>query len=455
MKKHLFKLGFVIGAILSILFATGGFFGFVDMNWLMSPNGVGLAFAAGAVAGETSKEVVTTDVTDTKSDELLLSNISKNITKMHPDKYPFDTILRNMGMTQDIGAWKSEYYEVETRMLEDTVATTLVTSIGDNGAIWLIHSLEVTNIHMWALDDCVLVQGVNGSDSKDLALHVVTVDTANSELDVIVLNGSGDNLSDMVEIPADTTITRMGNAKYETAAQTTPYTVFPQKEYNYAQIHMAQVEQSLYDKLHLKEVQWDLAEFRSEALWDLRGQMELTSLFGYRRYAYDSVLQQYKYFSHGLTRYITQASSFAASGFDNDDFVDMAKDIFTGNNGSETRILFAGSGARAVMAKSPTVQKQMEQRDVEVVWGVKFNRIETDFGTLLVKHHPLLNYSGWTNKVIQLDMNNIEKHVFKPLETNTVDFNEQAIRKTKGDIIDESFCCALKNPDTHRIISFT
>ena len=454
MKKHLFKLGFIIGAVLSILFATGGLFGFVDMSWF-TPEGVGLAMAAGAVAGESSKDTVTTQVTTAKSSDLLVSNISKNITKMHPDKYPFDTILREMGVVLPVKAWRTEYYEVETRMLEDTCRITLATSIGDNGAQWLVHVLPVDNIHMWAVDDNVLVQGVNGADSKDLVLHIVTVDTANQEIDVVALNGAGTNDSDIAEIADGVKLTRIGNAKEETAATTTPYTVFPQKEYNFSQIHMAQVEQSLYDKLHAKEVNWDLAEFRSEALWDMRGQMELASLFGYRNMVYDSVAAKYKYTSHGMTRYITKADSFAASGFDNDDFVDMAKKIFTGNNGSETRIMFAGSGARAVMAKAPTVSRQMEQRDVEVIWGVKFNRIETDFGTLLVKHHPLLNYVGWTDKMIQFDMNNVEKHSFKGLETANIDFSKSGTRKTKADVIDETFCCALKNPDTHEIISFT
>jgi hypothetical protein len=297
------------------------------------------------------------------------------------------------------------------------------------------------------------VQGVLGSDNKDLVLHIVSI--TSSTLGVVALNGGGTNLSDFAAIAEDTKLTRIGNAKEETAAQTTPYTVFPQKAFNYAQIHMAQVEQSLYDKLHSKEVNWDLAEFRSEALWDMRGQMELASLFGYRNQVYDSVAGKYKYTSHGMTRYMTQASSFAAAGFDNDDFVTMAKDIFTGNNGSETRVMFAGSGARATMAKAPSIQKQMEQRDVEVIWGVKFNRIETDFGTLLVKHHPLLNYTGWTDKVIQFDMNNIEKHTFKGMETANIDFSKSGVRKTKADVIDETFCCALKNPLTHRVISLT
>ena len=39
MKKQLFKLGLFIGAVLSILFATGGLFGFIDMSWL-SPEGI-------------------------------------------------------------------------------------------------------------------------------------------------------------------------------------------------------------------------------------------------------------------------------------------------------------------------------------------------------------------------------------------------------------------------------
>ena len=229
----------------------------------------------------------------------------------------------------------------------------------------------------------------------------------------------------------------------------------PGKEFNYNQIHMAQVEQSLYDKLHDKYVNWDLNEFRSEALWDMRGQMELTSLFGYRTYAYDPVLKKNKYFSGGAIRYIPNVISKSISGFDNDVFVDIAKDVFSNNNGSDERVIFAGSGARAVMAKAPTIQRQMEQRDVEVVWGIKFNRIETDFGSFLVKHHPLLNKVGYSNNAFILDMDNIEKHVFKPMGTNSIDFNESGQRKTNADIIDEAFCTVYKNPNTHSILKFT
>ena len=428
--------------VLTVLVA----FGIIDPALLFGHT-VGMAFAA--AAGDVVQEPVTTE---TDKADVLKPNIAKNITKMHPDKYPFDTILREMGIVVPVKAWKTEYFEVDTRPLEDTLKTALLAT-GTTSAAWTTFNIEPNALFMWNVDDNVLVQGVNGSDAKDLVLHVVAITT--TALTVIALNGIGDNGADIPALSAGVGLTRIGNAKEETASQTTPYAVLPNKNYNYCQIHMAQVEQSLYDKLHDKWVNWDLNEFRSEALWDMRGQMEFTSLFGARKYAYDPVLKKYKYFAGGALRYITNVISKAATGFDNAAFVDIAKTIFNNNNGSETRIIFAGSGARATMSKSPSVMKQMEQRDVEVVWGVKFNRIETDFGTLLVKHHPLLNRIGWTNNAFVLDMNNVEKHIFKGMETNSIDFNESGQRKTNADIIDEAFCTVYKNPNTHNILKFT
>ena len=444
--KQLFKIVKYSLALSALVLTVLMAFGVVDSSIIFGHT-IGLAFAA--AAGEVVQEPVTTE---NDNQDTLKPNIARNITKMHPDKYPFDTILREMGIVVPVKAWKTEYFEVDTRPLEDTVKTTLAAT-GTTSPAWTTFGLEVDSLFMWNIDDNVLVQGINGNDSKDLVLHVVNV--TSTALVVIALNGIGDNLADLPSIPAATHLTRIGNAKEETASQTTPYAVLPQKNYNYNQIHMAQVEQSLYDKLHDKWVNWDLNEFRSEALWDMRGQMEFTSLFGVRRYAYDPIAKKYKYFSGGALRYITNVISKAATGFDNASFVDIAKTVFNDNNGSETRVIFAGSGARATMSKSPSVQKQMEQRDVEVVWGVKFNRIETDFGTFLVKHHPLLNKIGWTNNAFILDMNNIEKHIFKGMETKSIDFNESGQRKTNADIIDEAFCTVYKNPETHNILKLT
>lgn len=445
MKNRILKIAKYTFALSLLVVVAAVLTGYIDMSWLFGGT-LSLAVTAATVVQE---PVTTTN----NNPDLLKETISRNISKMHPDKYPFDTILRQMGVVVPVKSWKTSYFAVDTRPIEDTMAAEYDNSGTTDSPEWTAHTITPTSIFMWNKDDNILVQGVVGNDSKELMLHVVNI--TSTQLIIQAVNGIGDNLANLPVIANTTKLTRCGNSKEETASQTTPFSVLPQQDYNFNQIHMAQVEQSVYDKLHDKEANWDLNDMRSEAMWDMRGQMELTSLFGARRYLYDAVSKKYKYFSGGACRYITNNISKAKSGFDNSTFVDIGKTVFNDNNGSEQRIIFAGSGARATMAKAPTIQKQMEQRDVEVVWGVKFNRIETDFGSFLVKHHPLLNKAGWTDKAFILDMSNVEKHVFKGMATKTIDFDAQALRKTKGDIIDEAFCTVYKNLPTHSILEFT
>lgn len=447
MRNQIFKAIKYTLAGSAVLLTLAVMFGFIDPSFIIGHSPYMLGMAAGA--GASISEPVTTE---NANPETLRTTIDKNITLMHPDKYPFDTILREMGIIVPVQSWKTEYFEVDTRPLEDTVATAFAGMTADSPA-WSTADIIPTSLYMYTVDDNILVNGIAGNDSKDLVLHVVAI-TATA-LTVVAVNGTGANQADIPAIPADTPLTRIGNAKEETASQTTPFSTQPQSEYNYCQIHMAQVEQSLYDKLHAKYVNWDLADFRSEALWNMRAEMEFTSLFGVRNKIYDPVAKKWKYMSGGAYRYIDNIIPKTAATFDNPDWVDIAQTVFNGNNGSETRVIFAGSGALSTMAKAPSVEKQIDQRDVLVKWGVKFSQIETNYGSFLAKHHPLLDKIGWTNNAFILDMSNVEKHVFKGLETNTIDFNASGQRKTTGDVIDEAFCTVYKNPDTHNILKFT
>lgn len=452
MKNHLFKTAKFVLGFAALVFVLAGMFGFIDVSWLVGSGTVTYAVGAGAAA--VSSDPISTEVTSAKSTSLLTNTIDKKITLMRPDRYPFDTILREMGMVVPVKSWVTEYYEVEDRDIEDTVQTTLAAS-GTTSSATKTHALVVDKVHIWQIDDNILVHSVNGSDSLNLILNVVGRDATTDTLTVIALNGIGDNGTDVPEIAADVKLTFIGNAKSELDSVTSPYATFPQKQQNYNQIHMAQVEQGEYEKLHDKEVAWNLADYQSSALFTMRGSMEFTSLFGYGMKRYDPVGEDYKYFSNGALRYITNVKSVSASGFDNSSWVDIAKDAFSDNNGSDMRVIFAGSGARATFAKAPTITKQMEQRDVEVKWGIRFNRVETDFGTFLVKLHKGLDKVGWTNNAFILDMANIQRHVFKPLATKNIDFDKIGTRKSTANIIDEAFCTVYKNPDSHRILKLT
>jgi len=423
--------------------------GFVDVSALMG--GSTLAMAAGAGTTIEGEAATTTEVKEVSS-ELLDNSIRKNITKMKPSATPLDTIIRNVGLVVPVKSWETEWYAVDSRGIADTVKTEFAASSGTN-AVWTIHDLIVTNIHIWSIDDNVLIPGKNGNDSKPLVLHVVGKVASTNTLAVVAVNGTGSHDADIPKLIVTTALTRIGNAKSELDAQTSPYAVFPQKSSNYCQVHMAQVEESLYDRLHEKEVNWDITDYRAESIYDMKRSMELTSIFGAKLKLYDSVGEDWKYLSGGITRYITKGLTYTSGSLNKAQYLAWNKSIFDGNSGSDVRVLFAGSTLLAELLACETVYRQVEGRNVEVMFGIKFNKIETNFGTLLVKHHKLFNDCGWTTKGLVLDIANLEKHIFKPLQTKSLELQKTGIKNANAFVLDEAFCLATRYPDTHATIA--
>jgi hypothetical protein len=324
----------------------------------------------------------------------------------------------------------------------------------------------VKKIHMWSVDDQIRVNGISGAGNSvvnsPLVLHVVGKDASSDTLKVIPVNSGAGTITNgvyygMPLIAADSTITRIGNAKAEKDAQSAPYAIFPYKESNYAQIHMAQVEESVYQRMHKKEVEWNMDDWRLAAIYDMKRSMEFTSLFGAKKKLYDTIGDEWKYLSGGLSTFINKEVTYEYTGsgatLSNEIFLGWAKDIFVGNSGSEKRFMFVGSDLMEYLGSVGTITKQIEAKQVEVVYGINFNRIETPFGVLLIKHHQLLDDVAWGKNGLVLDLNNVERHVFKPMETRELEFIKSGQKMAKGYVIDEAFCLALRYPDTHCIIT--
>ena len=72
--------------------------------------------------------------------------------------------------------------------------------------------------------------------------------------------------------------------------------------------------------------------------------MEATHLAGVKGITYDdSENKGDVYTANGLIRYIGSEYEYASTGWTKDDFVKLTKQAFTGNNGSEKRVLFMNS----------------------------------------------------------------------------------------------------------------
>jgi len=448
--NNVFRLG---GMLLGVLFVAVALM-FVSV---FAVAGAGITYSVGAIVADTP---VTMQNVKAGSPDLDKNYISKKVTEMRRSATPIDTIMRSITNGVDVKSFVSEYYAVDSRPIKDTVKT-LYTKPTDGTTT---ADINVNNINAWSTDDTVMmydIKGVETTDGKDLVCFVISKNVGASTIKVQPLNGklgTNANAANMIvpTLPLNTLLVRMGSCKHELDAQTSPYAIIPVKAYNYMQIFMAQVEESTFQKIHDKEVDWSFTDYEAQNIYDMRQTMEFSFLFGVRSKFTDLVNAKERYATGGITRFITKGLEYGTGGADRtiDDatFVDWTKSIFTGNSGSETRVFFGGDALTANISKVSTVQKQIEAKKVEVKWGIKFNQIETNFGILLYKHHSLLDHAGWGEKGIVLDINQIEKHTMKPMATRKLNLKESGQRNVDAVVLEETTGVITRYPDTHAII---
>lgn len=438
-------------------------FGLFIIMAVLSCFSVALAFGGTVIHAIVGAAVVAEPVTvagvKAGSADLDKDYVSKKVTQMKPAATPLDTIMRQIPNQVDCKSFVSEYYAVDSRPFYDTVNTAYV-SQGDGA---LVADLKVNNISMWSADDTCMFYGVTGVDGLDLVCFIISKSVSNQTIKIQPLNGeagtggtAGEMILPVAGIPKDARVVRCGACKHELDAQTSPYAIIPVKSNNYLQIFMAQVEESTFQKMHEKEVDWGFSDYEAQNIYDMRATMEFSFLFGVKSKFSDNTNAKERYTTGGAIRYITKSLEYGTGGLDrtvdNATFVDWNQSIFQGNSGSDTRVLFGGDGLMANLMKVDTVLKQIEAKSTEVVYGIRFNKIETNHGVLLFKRHPMLSLAGWSEKGIVLDLNYIEKHTFKPMGTRKLSLKESGTRNVDAVVIEEATGLILRYPDTHAII---
>jgi len=433
---------------------------FVFNGFIAMGSGIAYAVATGAVVAD---DPVT--VEDVKAGSTIDRDyVSKKITDMRPAATPLDTILRTIENQVTVASFKTEFYAVSSRDLVDTVNTAFTRDTDGVNSV----ALKVNNISAWTPDDTLMAYGVTSgavasgySDGLDLVCFVVSRDVSAETILIQPLNGpEGLNAKAgtmvLPSIPINTKLVRMGTCKNELDAQTSPYGIVPVKDYNYLQIFMAQAEEGTFQKLHEKEVEFSFSDYEAQNIYDMRARMEYSFLFGARKLFTDVTNAKTRYTTGGLTRYITSALEYGTGGadreIDNTTVINWTKSIFRGNSGSDRRVMFMGDGFAAYMMAADTVQRQIDAKKTERVYGITFNLVETNFGQLLCKHHNLLDLAGWGEKAIVLDLNYVEKHTWKPMAVRQLDLKGSGQRNVIATVIEETAGAVLRYPGVHAII---
>lgn len=396
----------------------------------------GMVMAAAGVEGPGEINEGGAEVGDGEA-EYIDEDLDTTIVKVRPSETPLDTLTRNIKNVERVKSFECGGWEMGTRDALDTVAAT-VTS-GEDA------EMSVNKKNMWLPGDTIYVNGVTGKDGGPLALYVVSKGTGD-KLNVKAVN-SADGL--VPALTADTVLLRMSTAHAEKDAQAAPYNISPTPRRNYCQIHMTQVEETVIHGLQKKKVDLNFSTYKEQSIWDMKRGMEFTNLFGVMGVTRNDKDEPI-YLSNGVWHQCPNVWGYSkAKNLDNAAYVAMTRAIFDGNNGSETRFLFAGSGFLERMAYVDAYTKQIAAANVEVVHGVKVRRIVSDFGELLIKPMSSLFLGNMADNALVLDMNYVKKYVFEPLHTTTLELDKTGQRRVNAVRLLENYALFLENLPTH------
>ena len=396
-----------------------------------------------------------------------MQDVDKRIVKIRPMATPIDQISR-YAKASSSKSFEVKYYSVGTRPI--TCKTNSALAAQTSGASV---TLPVDDASMFTLDDTIRVVGVKGkydykgvaypTDSDnvpDLVLCVCGKDPQSQMPTVYAVNGDLDSTTNTAirvpAIPSGTTLVRMGKACGELDVQTGRFNNIPTPEVQYCQNFMIQVEQSTFDKIASKEVNWSFSDIEEDGIYDMRLSQENTYLFGVKNVInHISKEGMNTWFTGGI--WYMAGKDIEVGVWDNDkkcavitddNLVDITKDLFVGTGiGNKRKILFCGSEMLSAFSKIKS--EKFRLKDTVEVWNLKFKSWDTDFGEVLTIHHELFDANGMSDCGFAMDPEYLSKRTHVSWSRNVLDLKNAGIRNTDAVVIQEVACLYLRYANAH------
>ena len=423
---------------------------------------------SGAAATGTTDGIATETFGRENADsDFYMSDVDKRIIKIRPMATPVDQISR-YAKSSSCNSFEVKYYSVGTREIKCTT-TAKVTAMSTGAST----SLPVSDTNMFTLDDTIRVVGVKAvTDEKgveyegdednipDLVLCVCGKDSSTNMPTVYAVNGKMDTSSKqpiwVPEIPQGTTLVRMGKACGELDVQTGRFNNIPTPEVQYCQNFMIQVEQSTFDKIAAKEVNWNFSDLEEDGIYDMRLAMENTYLFGVKNVIKHVAKDNMNtWFTKGIWWMAGKDIEVGEWDADkqmavisDDNLVDITKDLFVGTGiGNKRKILFCGSDMLSAFSKIKS--EKFRLKDTVEVWNLKFKSWDTDFGEVLTIHHELFDINGMSDCAFAMDPEYLSKKTHVSWARNVLDLKKAGIRRTDAVVIQEVSCLYLRYAKAH------
>ena len=454
----------VLGALLSLLALITGVHGGMLMAAATDLPDAGVTSSGSGT--DTGGIATETEGRADGDSEFYTKDIDSKIIKIRPMATPIDQISR-YAKAQKSDSFEVKYYSVGSRPIScKTNAAVVAQTSGSSMA------LPVDDSNMFTLDDTIRVVGVKGLfDDKgvaydaaspktpDLVLCVCGIDGTTGMPSVYAVNGAKDANGQPIWLPAissGATLVRMGKACGELDVQTGRFNNIPTAEIQFCQNFMIQVEQSTFDKIADKEVDWNFSDIEEDGIYDMRLSQENTYLFGAKNVIHHTTKNGMATWFTGGIWYMagkdievgTWDATNSCAVISDDNLVDITKDLFVGTGiGNKRKVLFCGSDMLSAFSKIKSDKFRL--KDTVEVWNLKFKSWDTDFGEVLTIHHELLDANGMSDCGFALDPEYLTKKTHVSWSRNILDLKKAGIRNTDAVVIQEVACLYLRYAKAH------
>lgn len=398
--------------------------------------------------------------------EFYTKDIDSKIIKIRPMATPIDQISR-YAKAQKSDSFEVKYYSVGTRPIK-AKTTSLVTQQASGASV----TLPVDDANMFTLDDTIRVVGIKGyydyqgvaydrsdENTPDLVLCVCGRDASTSMPVVYAVNGRKDTNGATIwlpEIPSNTKLIRMGKACGELDVQTGRFNNIPTSEIQYCQNFMIQIEQSKFDEIASKEVDWSFSDLEEDGIYDMRLAQENSYLFGDKHVIFHPTKDGMATWFTGGIWYMAgkdiEVGEWDATRqeavISDENLVDICKDLFVGTGiGNKRKILFCGSDMLAAFSKIKSDKFRL--KDTVEVWNLKFKSWDTDFGEVLTIHHELFDMNEMSDCGFAMDPEYLTKKTHVSWGRNILDLKKAGVRNTNAVVLQEVSCLYLRYAKAH------
>ncbi|MDE6410057.1 MAG: hypothetical protein K2K81_07435 [Muribaculaceae bacterium] len=343
------------------------------------------------------------------------SDIDREIYDFNSDDTPMMQLMLQAKRVVVTSPEVEHYALDEPRCQAVTVA-----AVGDGTDENVVLKLNKADRGLFQPFTTVLVKGVDGYDAKgkeltpgkELMLFVTGATDVDKEPIVMAVNGKKTNETDAIgtvpEIPAGTTLIILGNALYETQKNVAPNIIVPSPNMLYCQKRGFSSIVSDYFEAQRKHIPFSKALIAQMQIKKFKCDGNRTLWAGRpSKFPIDTKLGvQYIYTTEGV-RWQIRRHLDKTGKWTYEEFIALAKMIFTGDDVPKSVIILAGKNfveniQTIDFSKHPEVQITVKQNKL----GWEVTNIHTIFGDLEFKLEPCLNRLGWSNSAAVINYSN-------------------------------------------------